>query len=277
MIHVSSGAARYPAQPDGVPYAAAKAALNVYSKGLANAVGSSGVRVVTVMPGFVETDSTVLALREMADRSGVTVEALRADLHKRFSGALGRPGRGDEAVELIAFLASSRASYLTGSQDRTRRWDPPHVVSRSGRCPSSPAVRIAAGLRPRRVRRIAAARPGHRDPRGGGPLPRVDRVVAEQVAVVAVPDPVRDLAGEQVWRPHLLAHQVVDQVPHASLGARRGLGPLVFTSVVHHLVERSERLLVDVEKVHSSNQVVASFRGFMATPCSVGRCSLSHR
>jgi NAD(P)-dependent dehydrogenase (short-subunit alcohol dehydrogenase family) len=116
VIHVSSGAARYPAQPDGVPYAAAKAALNVYSKGLANAVGASGVRVVTVMPGFVQTDSSAARLQELADDRGITVEALRAELHERFGGALRRAGRGDEAAEVIAFLASSRASYLTGSQ-----------------------------------------------------------------------------------------------------------------------------------------------------------------
>ncbi|WP_236795038.1 oxidoreductase [Amycolatopsis sp. GM8] len=115
VIHVSSGAARYP-QHTGLPYAAAKAALNVYSKGLANAVAPSGVRVVAVMPGFVETDSSAVAMQEMADRRGITLEALRADLRERFSGPLGRPGRGEEAAEVIAFLASSRASYLTGIQ-----------------------------------------------------------------------------------------------------------------------------------------------------------------
>jgi NAD(P)-dependent dehydrogenase (short-subunit alcohol dehydrogenase family) len=105
-----------PPQHTGVPYAAAKAALNVYSKGLANAVAPSGVRVLAVMPSFIETDSLSVALQPMADRMGITIEALRANLREQFSGPLGRPGRGEEAAEVIAFLASSRASYLTGTQ-----------------------------------------------------------------------------------------------------------------------------------------------------------------
>ena len=43
VVHVSSNAARYP-QPNGAPYAAAKAALNAYSKSLAHACGPHGVR-----------------------------------------------------------------------------------------------------------------------------------------------------------------------------------------------------------------------------------------
>jgi NAD(P)-dependent dehydrogenase (short-subunit alcohol dehydrogenase family) len=116
VVHVSSGAARHPAQADGIPYAAAKAALNVYRKGLANEVGPSGVRVVAVLPGLVETESSLTAMQEVADHRGITVDELRAYLYEHWVGPLGRPGRGDEAAELIAFLASSRSSYLTGTQ-----------------------------------------------------------------------------------------------------------------------------------------------------------------
>ena len=115
VIHVSSGAARFP-QANGVPYAAAKAALNAYSKGLANEVGPSGVRVTVVMPGFVETDTMFTRLAEVAERAGRSVEDLRAEIRERFEAPLGRPGRVGEAAELIAFLASPRASYITATQ-----------------------------------------------------------------------------------------------------------------------------------------------------------------
>ena len=115
VIHVSSAAARFP-QPDSVPYAAAKAALTAYSKGLATAVAPSGVRVVAIMPGLVTTDTREDRMREAAERSGRPVADLRNAFEGRFPTPLGRHGRVDEVAELIAFLASSRASYLPGTQ-----------------------------------------------------------------------------------------------------------------------------------------------------------------
>lgn len=115
VVHVTSGAARYP-QTNAVPYAAAKAALNAYSKGLANHVGLHGVRVTAVMPGMVWTDTIDTALKEMSERSGRAFDDLAAEVRGRFTIPLGRPGTVAEAAELITFLVSSRASYLTGTQ-----------------------------------------------------------------------------------------------------------------------------------------------------------------
>ena len=55
VIHVSSIQHRLPLHDSTLAYAAAKAALRTYSKGLASEVGPRGVPVNTVSPGFVET------------------------------------------------------------------------------------------------------------------------------------------------------------------------------------------------------------------------------
>lgn len=90
VVHVSSNAARYP-QPNGVPYAAAKAALNSYSKSLALACGPHGVRVTAVMPGVVETDAVEASLRQAAERTGRDLEEIRTEFHQRLAAPLGRP------------------------------------------------------------------------------------------------------------------------------------------------------------------------------------------
>lgn len=117
VVHVSSIASRLP-QPDEASYAAAKAALNAYSRELATAVGERGVRVLCVLPGFVVTDGAADHLRKMADGQGIGLDDLQRQLIDRLRVPMGRPGDPEDAAELIAFLASSRAGWLTGSQFR---------------------------------------------------------------------------------------------------------------------------------------------------------------
>ncbi len=54
IIHITSGQARLPGR-SSLPYAAAKAATTIYSKGLSNEVGPHGIRVNAVVPGFIES------------------------------------------------------------------------------------------------------------------------------------------------------------------------------------------------------------------------------
>ncbi|NOQ17281.1 MAG: 3-oxoacyl-ACP reductase FabG [Methyloprofundus sp.] len=82
-------------------YAAAKAGMVGFAKSMAKEVGSRGITVNTVSPGFIDTDMT----RELADE------------HKQalLSGIpLGRLGDPKEIANAVAFLASEGASYITG-------------------------------------------------------------------------------------------------------------------------------------------------------------------
>lgn len=117
VVHVSSIASRLP-QRGEVSYAAAKAALNTYSRELATEVGEHGVRVVCVLPGFVVTSGAVEHLQRIADSQGITQEEVQQQIVDHLNVPMGRPGEPDDVAEMIAFLASRRAKWLTGAEFR---------------------------------------------------------------------------------------------------------------------------------------------------------------
>ncbi len=85
-----------------VDYSASKAAIIGFTKALAKEIGPSGVRVNCVCPGIIDTDMN----------ENLTFEDIDAICDEI---PLGRMGEADEIAECVAFLASDKAKYITGS------------------------------------------------------------------------------------------------------------------------------------------------------------------
>jgi 3-oxoacyl-[acyl-carrier protein] reductase len=87
--------------PGQANYAAAKAGIIAFSKSLAREIGSRGITVNVVAPGFIDTDMT---------------RALPEDQRQALLGgiALGHLGESQDIAEAVAFLASPAAKYITG-------------------------------------------------------------------------------------------------------------------------------------------------------------------
>jgi NAD(P)-dependent dehydrogenase (short-subunit alcohol dehydrogenase family) len=115
IVHVGSNAARLP-RPASLPYTAAKAALTAYSKGLAKEVGRHGIRVNVVLPGLIRTESLDSRMAALAGQAGTDPETVLDRTVAAMDIPLDRAGTAGEVAELIAFLVSPAAGYLTGSQ-----------------------------------------------------------------------------------------------------------------------------------------------------------------
>lgn len=108
IINVSAGGLL----PFGGPlghYGAAKAALNNYTKNLAKDLAPLGIRVNILTPGPIITPGGDEIRETLSKAMGITAEQFFSVVPLK-----GRAGQPEELAELIAFLASDRASYITG-------------------------------------------------------------------------------------------------------------------------------------------------------------------
>jgi 3-oxoacyl-[acyl-carrier protein] reductase len=99
IINVSS-LGGFTGNPGQANYSAAKGGLNAFTKSVAREVGSRNITVNAVAPGFITTDMTSRLPQETRDMILARIP-------------LNRFGTPEDVAELVAFLASERASYIT--------------------------------------------------------------------------------------------------------------------------------------------------------------------
>ncbi len=114
IIHISTGAAKQPIWDMTMSYSSAKAALNAYSKALANELGSKGIRVNTVSPGVVKTPLMMDFIAHLAQSANRSYEATFDSVVEQVGVPLARMAEPEEIAELVVFLASDDARYITG-------------------------------------------------------------------------------------------------------------------------------------------------------------------
>ncbi|WP_433353809.1 SDR family oxidoreductase [Microtetraspora malaysiensis] len=103
IINISSGAARL-AMPENISYGSTKGALDTFTLNLAKELGPRGITANSVAPGVIDTDVNASWLRGNPE----------AEAHAASLSALGRVGQPEDVADIVAFLASDDARWVTG-------------------------------------------------------------------------------------------------------------------------------------------------------------------
>ena len=112
VINIASIAVKQPI-PGLLLSNALRAAVVGLAKTLAGELAPQGILINTVCPGRIATDRLLELDQEQARQSGMALEQVRLEAQRLIP--LGRYGQPEELASLVTFLASSRASYITGT------------------------------------------------------------------------------------------------------------------------------------------------------------------
>lgn len=108
IVNLSSVTGPIVADPGEVAYATTKSAIQGFTKGLAAELVEQEIRVNAIQPGYIRTP----LMEYLAKDNGTDPDEFEAQMAKGIP--MKRLGRPEEAGELVAFLASSESSYITG-------------------------------------------------------------------------------------------------------------------------------------------------------------------
>ena len=112
IVNIIGQAARHP-HPDRLPSGITNAAAQAMSKAVADAVARDNIRVNVVSPQYVETEIIARMIgKEMRER-GVSRATAMAGFTR--ANVLGRLGQPEEIADLVAFIVSDRAGFVTGT------------------------------------------------------------------------------------------------------------------------------------------------------------------
>ena len=113
IVNISSLCGLRNIPPTPPCYTASKFAVIGITKAIAQEFGGDNIRCNAVCPGSIDTQMREIAMENIAQSSGISLR--EAELEENATISLGRPATPEEVAQVVAFLASPAAAYLTGA------------------------------------------------------------------------------------------------------------------------------------------------------------------